>query len=78
MTVKRFSKIEEAVDSQIVFVSRSEEENLTEILKHLSQTPVLTVSDIERFAGKGGWFNWSWIKTGSILQSMWLHSSGPV
>lgn len=54
MTVKRFSKIEEAVDSRILFVSRSEEENLTEILKHLSQTPVLTVSDIERFAGKGG------------------------
>lgn len=54
MTVKRFSKIEEAADSQILFVSRSEEENLTEILKHLSRAPVLTVSDIERFAGKGG------------------------
>ncbi|MCG3116396.1 MAG: YfiR family protein [Candidatus Manganitrophus sp. SA1] len=53
MMVKRFSKIEEAVESRILFVSRSEEENLTEILKHLSQTPVLTVSDIARFAGKG-------------------------
>lgn len=54
ITVKRFSKVEEAVHSHILFISGSEEKHLHEIVKQLSRTPVLTVSDIDRFAGQGG------------------------
>lgn len=54
ITVKRFSKLEEAVDAHILFISASEEKRLPEMINHLSRTPVLTVSDIDRFAGQGG------------------------
>ncbi|MCU1246411.1 MAG: hypothetical protein JWN02_2321 [Acidobacteria bacterium] len=39
---------------QIVFISSSEEAHLPEILRFLGQRSVLTVSDIERFALRGG------------------------
>jgi hypothetical protein len=54
IVVKRFSKIEEAVHSHILFISGSEGENLDRNLKQLGRSPILTVSDIDRFAGKGG------------------------
>lgn len=38
----------------VVFVSRSESGRLTNALLKLRQTPILTVSDIEGFAEKGG------------------------
>ncbi len=52
--VKRLSKIEEAVDSHILFISDSERENVSRILKQLGHAPVLTVSDLGRFAEQGG------------------------
>lgn len=39
---------------QIVFISASEEKHLPEILRYLGQKSVLTVSDIDRFALRGG------------------------
>ncbi|MGB1540012.1 MAG: YfiR family protein [Rickettsiales bacterium] len=38
----------------VVFVSRSESGRLTNALLRLRQTPILTISDIEGFANKGG------------------------
>lgn len=39
---------------QIVFISASEEKHLPEILHYLGRESVLTVSDIDRFALRGG------------------------
>jgi len=52
--VKRFSKIEEAMGSHILFISNSEKGNISRIIKQLAGTHVLTVSDIAEFAEKGG------------------------
>jgi hypothetical protein len=54
VVVKRFSRIEEAIHSQILFISGSEGERLGRTLKQLGRSPILTVSDIARFAGRGG------------------------
>jgi hypothetical protein len=54
IAVIRYSKVEDAFDSHILFVSSSERENVARILKGLGSAPVLTVSDIGRFAEKGG------------------------
>jgi len=39
---------------EVLFISKSEKENLADILKTLAGNPVLTVSDIEGFARLGG------------------------
>ena len=44
----------EARDCHIVFVSRSERDNLSAILGALGDAHVLTISEIERFAQSGG------------------------
>src|SRR5205823_4131564 len=54
ITVKRFTKIEDAMNSSILFISNSEKENMGRIIKRLDGAPVLTVSDLERFAEQGG------------------------
>jgi hypothetical protein len=54
ITVNRYSKIEDAANSHILFVAGSEGEEVARILKRLGKAPVLTVSDIERFAEEGG------------------------
>jgi len=41
-------------ECHIVFISRSEEYNLTKIISHLQHKPMLTVSDIKKFAYKKG------------------------
>lgn len=54
ITVKRFSKVEAAAESQILFISESERDNVARIVKQLEHAPVLTVSDIGQFAKEGG------------------------
>ncbi|MBI3622058.1 MAG: YfiR family protein [Nitrospirae bacterium] len=54
ITVKRFSNIEDAMNSHIVFIGHSEKETIARIIKRLDGAPVLTVSDIGRFAELGG------------------------
>jgi len=54
IVVKRFSRLEDAAGAHILFISDSEAGNVSRIVKGLSRTPVLTVSDIERFAERGG------------------------
>ena len=52
--VKRFSKIEDAMNSNILFISNSEKRSIARIIKQLTGTHVLTVSDIGEFAEQGG------------------------
>lgn len=54
LAVKRFSKIEDAANSHILFLSSSEESHISHIIKALEKTNTLTVSDIDQFAEQGG------------------------
>lgn len=54
LAVRRFQHIDEVTDCQILFVSRSERERLQPILDKLKGRNILTVSDLEEFAGEGG------------------------
>src|SRR2546428_13716267 len=54
LAVKRFVRIQDAVKSHILFLSSSEESQLLPMLKVLEKTTVLTVSDMEEFAERGG------------------------
>jgi len=54
LTVRRFARIQDAAHSHILFLSTSEESRLSEMIKALDKTNVLTVSDMEQFAEHGG------------------------
>ena len=54
LIVKRFQTIKDARESQILFISSSEEEHLANIFKALEGSTVLTVGEAERFASRGG------------------------
>lgn len=57
LVIKHVEKLEDAQNCQILFISRSEKENLAEILAKLSGSGVLTVGDMEHFAQHGGIIN---------------------
>jgi hypothetical protein len=52
--IRALSRAEEALECDLVFVSPSERENLARLLAVLRSAPVLTVSDMNRFAERGG------------------------
>ncbi|MGH9736900.1 MAG: YfiR family protein [Candidatus Acidiferrales bacterium] len=54
IVAKRISKPEDALDCRILFVSASEQDHLKELFEVLAKKSVLTVSDIPRFAERGG------------------------
>lgn len=54
VTVMRISKPDEVDDCRILFISSSENPRLEQVLGSLSKKTVLTVSDIPRFADRGG------------------------
>jgi hypothetical protein len=55
VSVRRFSTVSEATaHCQLLFISASEADQLSEILRASSRSSVLTVSDVERFAERGG------------------------
>lgn len=54
LMVIRSPRIEELKDCQMIFVCRSEESRVDAILSQLNSRPILTVSEIGNFAGKGG------------------------
>jgi hypothetical protein len=57
LTIKRFQGIDEASDSQVLFVSKSEAGRLRQILAALRGTSILTVGETEAFARQGGIIN---------------------
>jgi hypothetical protein len=54
LIVERLSKSEDVGGCHVLFVSRSEEGHLAQVLQQLNGRSVLTVSDIESFAERGG------------------------
>lgn len=52
--ITRLARQEDAFACDLVFVAMSEEANLARFLALLKEAPVLTVSDIDQFAEKGG------------------------
>ena len=54
LTIKRFSGVTDVGDCHILFVSRSEEKNLSLIRSRFWNSPVLTVSEIRSFARSFG------------------------
>jgi len=52
--VRRYRRIADIEECNILFISRSESERVPEILSLLKNRPVLTVSDGDEFASQGG------------------------
>ena len=52
--VIRSPRVEELEGCQVIFICRSEANNLEAILSRLKSRPILTVSDVDGFAGMGG------------------------
>ncbi len=50
----RLNKVKHAKSCHVLFISDSETERLPAILKALSERPVLTIADMDDFAGRGG------------------------
>jgi hypothetical protein len=57
VVVKRLSTIQEAPRCQVVFIGASEKPRILEIIGELKDQPVLTVSEVEGFAERGGMVN---------------------
>jgi YfiR/HmsC-like len=54
VALQRISKAQDAGNCRILFISATEEKHLNEILTALSQSEVLTVSDMPGFTRRGG------------------------
>jgi len=54
VSVEYIKKVNPGLQCHVVFISKSKEKNIKQILNSLSDKKVLTVSDIDRFAIKGG------------------------
>ncbi|MBI3881774.1 MAG: YfiR family protein [Verrucomicrobia bacterium] len=57
LVIKEFRSLTEAVNCQVLFVSSSEQNRLTEILKSLQGSSVLTVGEMDHFTETGGMIN---------------------
>jgi hypothetical protein len=57
LTIKRFKGVEEALDSHMLFVSKSERGRLGQILAAVQGKGILTVGETEAFARQGGIIN---------------------
>jgi hypothetical protein len=57
IVIRRLARLEEAIHCDVLFVSASERERLTQIFGFLRESPVLTVGDMDRFAELGGMIN---------------------
>lgn len=55
--IKRLQRTETVQDCHIVFISSSERKRIGELMDHLKDIPVLTVSEIPGFARRGGIIN---------------------
>jgi len=54
LAVRRYDRVEETGACHIVFVGRQDQEPLQAILDTLKRRPILTVSDADEFAERGG------------------------
>jgi len=65
LVILRAQKIEDLKECQIIFVSRSEENRITEILSQINSKPILTVSEVQSFTRSGGNINF-YLSSGKI------------
>jgi hypothetical protein len=54
LTVERAQRIDDLKGCQMIFICRSEESHVGEILSEIGSKPILTVSEVESFAREGG------------------------
>jgi hypothetical protein len=52
--VRRFQRVDEIKTCHLLFISQSERTRLEEVLASLKNRPIVTVSDVEGFAARGG------------------------
>jgi hypothetical protein len=52
--LKRYQRVEDIDSCDILYISRSEAKRVPTILARLKDRPILTVSDVDRFAERGG------------------------
>src|SRR5205823_9051243 len=57
LVIKRLTRPQEAADCQVLFISASEKSRMADIVAELKNRPVLTVSEIDGFAERGGMVN---------------------
>ena len=57
LVIKRCQKVEELEGAHLLFISASEKGRVNQILQSLKNTPVLTISETERFGQMGGIIN---------------------
>jgi hypothetical protein len=57
LVVKRVQRVEEIEGAHLLFISPSEKGRVKQILQSLRNTPVLTISEMERFGQMGGIIN---------------------
>lgn len=50
----RLRKIQHAKNCHLLFIAKSEKNNLSAIFDHLADQPILTIADMENFAKNGG------------------------
>lgn len=54
LVVRRFRRVQDVVDCQLLFVTATEADRVPEILEHLKTHSILTVGESEGFAKSGG------------------------
>ncbi|VAW67661.1 hypothetical protein MNBD_GAMMA09-1487 [hydrothermal vent metagenome] len=54
LSIKYLPSLKNILNCHVVFISRSEEKRLTQILHKIAHSPVLTVSDMDDFVRRGG------------------------
>jgi hypothetical protein len=57
LVVKRLTDLSAAADCQVLFIGASEKPRLPEIMAQMKDRPVLTVSEVDGFAERGGMVN---------------------
>jgi len=57
VVVKKLDKPQDAGECQVIFISSSEKGRVSEIVSELKTRPILTVSEVEGFAERGGIVN---------------------
>ena len=78
LTVRRVTRVEDVGESQILFISRSEADDLPRILQRLETAPILTVGESPQFAERGGMIRFRREGSGSPSTSTWSPPSAPV
>lgn len=52
--ITQVTKVQDTADCSVIVIHRSEEQHLNELLQFLKNKNILTISDIEQFAQRGG------------------------